>query len=121
MARATVKFPASTANYYINILKKKIAVDGVLLFGSFAWGTPTKHSDVDLVVLSPDFHRQTFDQRLDFLTNARDRRSRTIAMDVIGYTPKEFAHIENESAIMAKAKKDGKWLYRKRSFVSSST
>ena len=114
MAHTTVTFPRVIAEHYINILKKIVIVDGVLLFGSFAWGKPTKHSDVDLVVLSRDFSKRDFDQRLDFLTQARDDRSRQIAMDVIGYTPKEFAHIEKESAIMAKAKKDGKWLYRKR-------
>ena len=114
MAHTAVVFPRAITAHYINRLKRDIVVDGVLLFGSFAWGKPSKPSDVDLVVLSRDFSKRNFDQRLDFLTQARDTRARQVAMDVIGYTPQEFAHIEKESAIMAKAKKDGKWLYRRR-------
>ena len=90
-------------------------VEGVLLFGSFAWGKPTKHSDIDLVVISPSFRQKTFTDRLQWLSHMRDERTYQVAMDVVGYTPKEFAEIDQHSAIMAKAKRDGKWLYRKRS------
>ena len=112
MAEKTVKFPKKIVNHYIQTLKKKIRTKGVLLFGSFAWGKPTKHSDVDLIIISPDFTKKNFDQRLDFLTEARDDITYQIAMDIIGYTPKEFSKIEKNSAIAALAKKKGKWLYR---------
>jgi len=84
----------------------------VLLFGSFAYGSPTKHSDVDLAIISSDFRKQDFWERVNFLTKMRRDIADTIAMDIIGYTPQEFRHIEKHSAIMAKAKKDGKWIYR---------
>lgn len=113
MAKTTkVKFPKKIVNHYIATLQKKIKLRGVLLFGSFAWGRPTKHSDVDLVVISPDFVKRSFDRRLNFLTKARDDQARQIAMDIIGYTPEEFAEIEKHSAIMAQAKRKGKWLVR---------
>lgn len=112
MATKTVKFPETIVQHYVATLQEKIPVTGVLLFGSFAWGKPTKHSDVDLVILSPSFSK--IRDRLCWLSRMRDDRSCQIAMDVIGYTPKEFADIEQHSAIMAKAKKDGKWLYKKR-------
>lgn len=112
MARTAVTFPKAITQHYINAVKKKIPVDGVLLFGSFAWGQPTKHSDVDLVVISPNFSR--IRDRLQWLSRMRDTTTHQIAMDIIGYTPKEFASIEKHSAIMAKAKRDGKWLYQKR-------
>lgn len=115
MAEKTIKFPKKIVDHYIKTLKQKIKITGVLLFGSFAWGQPTKHSDVDLVVISPDFIKKNFDKRLDFLTDARDKTALQIAMDIIGYTPKEFDEIEKHSAIMTKAKKDGKWIYRSRS------
>jgi len=35
-------------------------------------------------------------------------------MDIVGYTPQEFRDIEKHSAIMAYAKKHGKWIYPKR-------
>lgn len=72
----------------------------------------TKHSDVDLIVLSPDFNKKEFKNRLQWLSRMRDDITYQIAMDIIGYTPKEFAEIEKHSAIMAKAKKDGKWIYK---------
>lgn len=113
MAHTTVKFPKNIVNHYVTTLTKKIEVDGVLLFGSFAWGTPTKHSDVDLVVISKDFSKYDFDKRLSLLNHTRDKISYQVAMDIIGYTPKEFSQIEKYSAIMSKAKQKGKWIYRK--------
>jgi len=112
MATKTIKFPKEIVGHYVENLKQKIRVKAVLLFGSFAWGKPTKHSDVDLVIISPDFSKRNFDRRLDLLTEARDKIALQIAMDVIGYTPKEFADIEKHSAIMSIAKKKGKWLYK---------
>lgn len=111
--RKTVKFPQKTVNHYINILKKDIQLKGVFLFGSFANGQPTKHSDVDLVVISPDFKKMDFGRRMDFLQLKRDKISLQAAMDIFGYTPHEFRWIDRQSAIMARAKKEGKWLYKK--------
>ncbi len=114
MASKTLKFPEKIVDHYIENLKQKIKVKGVLLFGSFAWGKPTKHSDVDLVVISPSFSKRNFDRRLDLLTAVRDKIALQIAMDIIGYTPREFANIEKHSAIMAIAKRKGRWIYKAR-------
>lgn len=107
------KYQKKIVNNYINTINKKIDISGVLLFGSRVYGRPRKDSDVDLVVISPNFKRRNFDKRIDWLTWERLGIADTIAMDVFGYTPQEFATIEDESAIMAKAKKDGVWLYKK--------
>lgn len=50
---------------YINKLKQYIPVEKVILFGSYAKGNYTKHSDVDLAVFSPAFENMT---RVDGLT-----------------------------------------------------
>ncbi len=42
----------------------------------------------------------------------RDDTTYRIAMDIIGYTPREFNNLEKHSAIGAIAKKKGKWLYK---------
>lgn len=84
MADATVKFPKIIVNHYIATLKRKIKVDGVLLFGSFAWGNPTKHSDVDLVVISKDFSKYDFDERLSLLNHTRDKISYQLFMVMYG-------------------------------------
>lgn len=109
----TIEFPKKIINHYIDILNQEISLKGVLLFGSFAYGEPTKHSDVDLAIISPDFKKMNFGKRMTWLETKRDKITDQIAMDIFGYTPQEFRHIEKQSAIMAKAKKDGKWLYKK--------
>ncbi|MFH1030126.1 MAG: nucleotidyltransferase domain-containing protein [bacterium] len=93
-------------------MRRHVKLDGVFLFGSFAYGNPNKHSDVDLAVISPDFTKKKYRNRLQWLSRMRDDVTYQIAMDVVGYTPKEFANIEKFSAIMAHAKKHGKWIYR---------
>lgn len=107
-----MKFPQRIVNEYLKVLSQDIDLNGVLLFGSYAYGTPNKNSDVDLVIISNDFANKSFDDRLDWLTLKRDGVADNIAMDVIGYTPFEFRNIEKKSAIMAMAKRNGKWIYR---------
>lgn len=111
MAAKAIKFPKKIIDHYIKGIEKKIQIDGIFLFGSFAYGKPTKHSDVDLAVISPDFNKKEYKNRLQWLSRMRDDITYQIAMDVVGYTPKEFSDIEKHSAIMAHAKKHGRWLY----------
>lgn len=110
MASKTIEFPQKIVTHYINNLKNEINVKGVLLFGSFAWGKPTKHSDVDLIIISPNFSK--INNRLQWLSRMRDDVTHQIAMDIIGYTPREFNNLEKHSAIGAIAKKKGKWIYK---------
>lgn len=77
---------------YLKELKKKIKPQKVILFGSYARGTANKDSDIDLVILSDDFKKISFDKRLDLLIDAREHQlTRKYAMDIFGYTPKEYA------------------------------
>ncbi len=55
----------SVTTDYINKLKQQIPVEKVVLFGSYAKGSYTNDSDVDLAVFSPAFDNMT---RLDGLT-----------------------------------------------------
>ena len=49
---------------YIEIIKKKYRILRVYIYGSFAKGTNTKWSDIDLAIISPDFSDDTLDDRL---------------------------------------------------------
>ena len=40
---------------YLKGLSKHVDIEGVLLYGSVAWGKPTIHSDIDLIIVSQDF------------------------------------------------------------------
>lgn len=77
---------------YKKDLEKKIRIEKMILFGSYAKRRAEKDGDIDLVVLSKDFSKMNFDQRLDLLQRER-RNSKTweYGMDIFGYTPKEFS------------------------------
>ncbi|PIT93802.1 hypothetical protein COU00_02420 [Candidatus Falkowbacteria bacterium CG10_big_fil_rev_8_21_14_0_10_43_11] len=113
ISKKNVRFPKKSVNHYIKKLNDVIQLNGVLLFGSFAYGNPNKHSDIDLVIISPDFKKIKFGERMQWLHEQRDEISDAIPMDLVGYTPEEFRSVAKNSAIMAKAKKEGCWLYKK--------
>ncbi|MSQ27703.1 MAG: nucleotidyltransferase domain-containing protein [Dehalococcoidia bacterium] len=51
------KYPEVEAGIsdFVEQLRKRIDLDAVILFGSYASGTPGEWSDIDLAVISPDF------------------------------------------------------------------
>src|SRR3989344_1020201 len=95
-------------NDYIKHFPADIKVEGVFLFGSYATGKVKKNSDIDIVVISPDFKKIPFMKRLEMLSKFRKTKmSRSAPMDIIGYTPYEFKNIDKRSVIMRHAKKEG--------------
>lgn len=48
---------------FLDAIRNEIQVDGVYLFGSYAKGTPSKYSDIDLAVVSRDFEGVRFFDR----------------------------------------------------------
>lgn len=52
-------------------LQEYIRVTEVILFGSYAAGTPSKYSDIDLAVISPDFEKYDLDLKADLFSNIK--------------------------------------------------
>jgi uncharacterized protein len=50
--------------------RQGIKVDRLVLYGSFAYGTPHEGSDIDLIVISEDFVAMDFWGRIDIMTEA---------------------------------------------------
>lgn len=97
---------------YLRCIPKKIKIEAVFLFGSYAKGNFNENSDIDLIIVSPDFKKIDFLKRLEMLSSFRKNKlTRSVAMDIIGYTPKEFKNIDKESIIMREVKKEAKMLY----------
>jgi predicted nucleotidyltransferase len=70
-----------------DLLKKKYGAQRVILFGSGARGETTKHSDIDLLVISPT--REKFYERMaSVLRTVRDL-SRGMPLAPIVLTPEE--------------------------------
>ncbi len=58
-------------NRFHQILEtKSISPAKIVLFGSFARGNYTEHSDIDLIVVSDDFIGKDYWERIDILSEA---------------------------------------------------
>ncbi|MCK4303716.1 MAG: nucleotidyltransferase domain-containing protein [Candidatus Eisenbacteria sp.] len=69
-----------------------ISVVGVILFGSRARGEASEGSDIDLLIVSPDFEPMTTRERLELLGVAAARLWEPI--EALACTPDELAHAE---------------------------
>lgn len=108
MANQSNKVRKIVSNY-IKDFPSEFRVEKVFLFGSYATGKAKSDSDIDLVIISPDFKKMAFLERLEFLSLSRKSYSSlNNAMDIIGYTPEEFGKIDSESIVMRQAKKEGR-------------
>lgn len=68
---------------FLHEVSKQIKVDQMLIFGSYAKGTATVDSDIDVVIVSEDFARIRADKRLRILdTASRDIEPVIIAAGV---------------------------------------
>ena len=82
----------------------------IYLFGSYAYGKPTKKSDVDLcVIIGNDFLESKTDINLKIALNLFDNE--IIPADVLVYTEKQFHEINNPNGIKNTIMTKGKLLY----------
>lgn len=87
-----------------NKLSKKINVQKMLLFGSYATGGYGKHSDVDLIIVSPNFRNVRFIKRsLGFYKIWQ----LDLPVDYICYTPEEFERQKKRISLVRMALKEG--------------
>ncbi len=74
---------------FIGYLRQFIDVHQVVLFGSYAYGEPGEWSDIDLVIISPDFDDQGILDRLRFLYQ-KAWEAGANWVEPLGYTHEEF-------------------------------
>jgi predicted nucleotidyltransferase len=67
----------------------------IILFGSYATGTPREDSDIDLIVIADDFSCMNLRERLELLGIAAGRVFEPI--EALGYTKEELEEGKNES------------------------
>lgn len=68
-------------------IKKEYHPEKIILFGSYAWGNPDKHSDIDLFII-----KKTTDRHIERSVEIRkilDKENGLFALDPIVYTPEE--------------------------------
>lgn len=85
-----VGFPpvAQTLPKAVKRIADELNPEKIILFGSYAYGTPTPDSDVDLLVIM-NTRQKTKDR---YLTVGRLLRPRQFPVDIIVKTPKEVEH-----------------------------
>lgn len=68
-------------------IQREYHPEKIILFGSYAWGKPRKHSDIDLFII-----KKTKARHIDRSVEIRkilDEENRIVALDPIVYTPGE--------------------------------
>jgi uncharacterized protein len=107
------KYTISEIKKIINSLAKtlienRIAVDKIILYGSYAKGNPRAHSDIDLAIISPDFQGKKI---FDIQATLAGLLSQYLSVaEVIGYSSDEFRYASSETFI-GEIKRTGKVLY----------
>jgi predicted nucleotidyltransferase len=67
-------------------IAREFKPEKIILFGSFAWGTPTEDSDIDLLVV-----KETEEQRIERAKKIRrSLHDSSMPMDILVYTPREL-------------------------------
>lgn len=82
----------------------------IYLFGSYAWGSPTEDSDLDLLVIVEKSNEKTYERPIIGYRALRGHE--LISKDLIIQTKDEFERRSNEiTTLEYKIKKDGELLY----------
>lgn len=83
---------------YATELQRHLRIERVLLYGSYAYGTPHEGSDIDLAIVSPDFARMGRLERLEFLEGVA-WAARTSKIEPVGFTEEELRDAGNTNVL----------------------
>jgi len=91
---------------------KKYKPEKIILFGSYAWGNPTKNSDVDLFVV-----KKTKRDPLYRCYEIRKAADSSLPLDVLVFNPKEIKErIELGDFFLKEIINRGKIIYEERKY-----
>jgi hypothetical protein len=89
---------------FVGVLKERLPVSKVYLFGSFAHNKVHEGSDIDLIIIG-DFQERLF-ARIEHVLELTD-----LPIEPLVYTPTEFEEmIKNENPFLLRALREGKEL-----------
>lgn len=73
-----------------DFLSRYIKIDQIIIFGSYAYGSPRLDSDLDIAVISPDIENMSTLNKIDLFSRA------AIAVDsrleIKGFSSRDFTH-----------------------------
>jgi len=73
---------------FVALLSKTVRVEAIILYGSYANGSPDEWSDIDVAVISPDFEGLPMWERQRIISRATVDRHPSLAP--IGYPSSEY-------------------------------
>ena len=79
---------------YLSAVRQQYRIEKAILFGSYAKGTQREDSDIDLLLLSPDFKSIHMLDRLEKLGWIA-WQAKTSYIQPIGYTPEEYENADD--------------------------
>lgn len=91
-------------NRFAKKISKEYSPERIILFGSQAKGKATKHSDVDLIIVSSKFKNK---HKLDRSPNLYLKWNIDYPVDFLCYTPEEFERKKKQIGIVQQAVKEG--------------
>ena len=80
---------------YVKELQSRIPVEKIILFGSYAYGKPTKASDIDIAVVSEKFKKMDDIKRIMLLSDYSRRIKCSVDIDPIGFTEDELEQADS--------------------------
>ena len=88
-------------------IARQFQPERIILFGSYAYGTPTEDSDVDFLVVLP-FEERTVKKATEIRLAVRAK----FPMDLIPITPQRLQHrLDNNDSFLLEIVEKGKVLY----------
>jgi predicted nucleotidyltransferase len=100
--------PMRVIRRYARAIAEEFQPDKIILFGSYAYGTPNEDSDVDLLVIMPCYDEHTQSVRIQW------RLSAPFPMDLLVRKPKEMKwRLEEGESFTTTIMSKGKVLYEK--------
>ncbi|MCL1946386.1 MAG: nucleotidyltransferase domain-containing protein [Chitinivibrionia bacterium] len=93
------------------IILEKIPTEQIWLFGSYAYGTPTKDSDIDIYIVMKDDAKMRNSDALDLVNYERIFRQTKRPVDILATTQNRFNYRAENFSMENKIKKDGVKIY----------
>lgn len=101
----------TTLNTVKNKLVEAYHPQLIYLFGSYAWGSPTDESDLDLLVVVSRSTKKAYERPIK---GYKALRGMTVSKDILVLTKKEFEERKDDTSTLCyKTVRDGKLLYQK--------
>ncbi len=98
------KKPDKKVELFIKAIRYRFNIEKAIFFGSRAKGTHRKNSDYDFILVSKDFKKMKFTERISKIYPSWEYAD---SIEPLCYTPKEFNKLKKQISIVREAVREG--------------